>query len=84
MPIELLRQIAEQKLPLTIESPEDIDKLRVLRAAELLTVLITHPDSLSDPDSPASSGNPEREVAKVLSITPKGREALRDGSPPLA
>lgn len=33
MPVELLRQLSEQTLPVTITDLADIDKLRVLRAA---------------------------------------------------
>lgn len=76
MPMELLRHIADQRLPLAIDVPSDIDKLRVLRAAELVTALIAAapPPSTADPNG--------RHVAQVLTITPKGREALRSGLDP--
>jgi hypothetical protein len=37
MPMELLRHIAQQPLPYTVYAPAELDKLRVLRAAELVT-----------------------------------------------
>lgn len=63
MPFEYLREIAEASLPLTVEEEASIDKLRVLRAAELVTVLLPHPHS-------------ERHYARVLAITPRGRQML--------
>ncbi|WP_426307852.1 hypothetical protein ACN9MJ_10680 [Acidovorax facilis] len=63
MPFEYLREIAEASLPLTVEEEASIDKLRVLRAADLVTVLLPHPHS-------------ERQFARVLAITPRGRQVL--------
>lgn len=67
MPFEYLREIARAELPLTVEDEASIDKLRVLRAADLLSVMLPHP----------VSGAP---YARVLAITPKGRALLRDES----
>jgi len=67
--MEFLRTIAEQKLPYVVHTPADIDKLRVLRAAELVTAFI--PSSEPSPD-----GRAIRELAQVESITAKGRLAL--------
>ncbi len=39
MSMEFLRVIAEQKLPYVVHTPADIDRVRVLRAAELVTAL---------------------------------------------
>jgi len=63
MPFEYLREIAHAKLPLTVEEESSIDKLRVLRAADLVSVL------LPSPGAPA-------QFARVLAITPKGRAVL--------
>lgn len=70
MPFEYLREIALAPLPLTVEEEDRIDKLRVLRAADLVSVMLPHP----------LSGKP---YARVLAITPKGRAVLRDESPEL-
>ncbi|MFC6284818.1 MULTISPECIES: hypothetical protein [Polaromonas] len=63
MPLELLKTIADKPLPLKVTDPGDVDKLRVLRAAGYVTVLL-----------PAASG--DQQSANVLLITDKGRQAL--------
>lgn len=65
MPFEYLREIARAELPLTVEDEAQIDKLRVLRAADLISVMLPHP--LSGPH-----------YARVLAITPRGRAVLAD------
>ncbi|MBH2008217.1 MAG: hypothetical protein I8H71_01345 [Xanthomonadaceae bacterium] len=65
MPMELLKELAERPLPATFTTVAEIDKLRVLRAAGLVAVMLPAPD--------ASDG-----FARVLTITPKGRVALGD------
>lgn len=69
MSMEFLRVIAEQKLPYVIHTTADIDRLRVLRAAELVTAFI--PPSDRAPDARAI-----RQLAQVESITAKGKLAL--------
>jgi hypothetical protein len=69
MSMEFLRVIAEQKLPYVVHTPADIDRLRVLRAAELVTAFIP-------PASRAPDGRAIRQLAQVESITAKGRLAL--------
>lgn len=64
MPFEYLREIANAKLPLTVQDEACIDKLRILRAADLVTVML-----------PATASEGQK-FARVLAITPKGREAL--------
>ncbi|CAN7142845.1 hypothetical protein LJR290_002999 [Variovorax sp. LjRoot290] len=70
MPMELLRHIADQKLPYTVYAPADIDKLRVLRAAELVSAFIPPAETLPCGES--------HKPAQVLAITPKGKKALQD------
>jgi hypothetical protein len=65
MPVELLREIAKKPLPLVVDDAADIDKLRVLRAAGHVEVV------LPDPSSPSQS-------AQVLAITPEGLAALKE------
>ena len=69
MSMEFLRVIAEQKLPYVVHTPADIDRVRVLRAAELVTAFI--PPSGRAPDDRAI-----RHLAQVESITAKGKLAL--------
>jgi hypothetical protein len=69
MSMEFLRIIAEQKLPYVVHTPADIDRLRVLRAAELVTAFIP-------PSNRASESRAIRQLAQVESITVKGQLAL--------
>lgn len=69
MTMNLLRQIAGSRLPVSFYRSEDIDGVRVLRAAGLVVALVPSP---SDPL--ALSGS--RPAAQVLAITQKGREEL--------
>lgn len=68
MPLELLRQLAGRQLPLTVTDTADIDKLRVLRAAGHVAVLLPGLDQ----DTP---------FARVLAITPEGCLALQSDTP---
>ena len=70
MSMELLRQIAEQRLPYTIYAPALIDELRVLRAAGLVTAFVP-------PVEQMQCGAQSHKPAQVLAITPKGRKALQ-------
>lgn len=69
MTMNLLRQIADSRLPVSFYRSEDIDKVRVLRAAGLVIALVPSP---SNPIS--LSGSPT--AAQVLAVTQKGREEL--------
>ena len=64
MPFEYLRKIAQSQLPLTVDQEANIDKLRVLRAADLVSVML--PGAKSETQT----------FARVLAITPKGRKVL--------
>ena len=70
MPMEFLRHVAQQELPYTVYAPAEIDKLRVLRAAELVTAFIPPAESLP-------SGCESHKPAQVLAITTKGKKALQ-------
>lgn len=71
MPMELLRRLASQELPVALYAPADIDRLRVLRAADLVAALIPPVETLE-------GGAQVHKAAQVLCITPKGRRALED------
>lgn len=63
MPFEYLREIAQAQLPVTVTDEACIDKLRVLRAAELIAVMLPGIDA-------------SEQFARVLSLSPKGRALL--------
>lgn len=69
MTMNLLKQIAGSRLPVTFYRTEDIDQVRVLRAAGLVVALVPSP---SDPLSLSGSAL----AAQVLAVTQKGREEL--------
>jgi hypothetical protein len=69
MPMELLRRLADMELPLALYAPADIDRLRVLRAAQLVEALIPPVETLE-------GGAQVHKSAQVLCITSKGRQAL--------
>ena len=69
MPMELLFALAQGDLPRTVDNPSDIDKLRVIAAAELVQARL--------PDVGAASA----QTAEVLSITWQGRAALAKAYP---
>lgn len=71
MPMELLRQLADMDLPAALYAPADIDRLRVLRAAELVEALIPPVETLE-------GGAHLHKTAQVLCITAGGRAALED------
>ena len=63
MPLELLYKISQSPLPSTITDVADIDKLRGLRAAGHICVLLPHLTA-------------KKPFARVLTLTKEGREAL--------
>jgi hypothetical protein len=67
MTMNLLKQIAGSRLPVTFYRTEDIDQVRVLRAAGLVVAMVPSP-TLASCRAPA--------MAQVLAITQKGREEL--------
>ncbi|KAF1047402.1 hypothetical protein [Xylophilus sp.] len=75
MTLELLRDLSHARLPLTVRTAQDIDKLRVLRAAGHVAAML-----------PATGAQGDRLFARVLAITGRGRRALdgeaADSDPP--
>lgn len=81
MTMNLLRQIATSRLPISFYRTEDIDQVRILRAAGLVVALIPAP---SNPLTLSGDGM----AAQVLAVTQKGREELAkfnypEAKPPL-
>lgn len=75
MTMDLLKQIATSRLPISFYRAEDIDRIRILRAAGLIVALVPAPS-----DSLALSGGAG--AAQVLAVTQKGREELMQFSYP--
>ncbi len=71
MPLELLYKMSQSPLPATITDVADIDKLRVLRAAGHISVLLPHLKA-------------KKPFARVLAITKEGREALSHYNAPMS
>ena len=70
MPFTLLKRLRAAQLPLMIEDQEDIDKLVILKASELVEAAIPkmrRPSGLHRYDDPAV----------VLRVTDKGRAPMR-------
>ncbi|MCR8959984.1 hypothetical protein M0765_020275 [Variovorax sp. S2] len=69
MSIDLLKQIAASRLPMSFRTPKEIDEVRILRQAGLVIAFVPAP---ADPLK-LSGAEP---AAQVLAITEKGREEL--------
>ncbi|WPG40166.1 hypothetical protein [Variovorax sp. EBFNA2] len=75
MAMNLLKQIAGSRLPVSFYRTEDIDQVRLLRAAGLVVALVPAPSNALTLSGAASA-------AQVLAITQKGREELAKFSYP--
>jgi hypothetical protein len=70
MSMDCLRRIAERDLPYSVHDWAEIDNLRVLRAAGMISAFLPPPIDLPH-------GEQSQKPAQVLAITEKGRQALR-------
>lgn len=68
MAIDLLRRLSASPLPAQFYAPDEVDKVKLLRAAGLVIALT--------PQAASPSGRAGVESAQVLAITAKGREEL--------
>ena len=75
MAMNLLKQIAGSRLPVSFYRTEDIDQVRLLSAAGLVVALVPAPSNSLRLSGSASA-------AQVLAITQKGREELAKFSYP--
>jgi len=64
MAMEILRELATQRLPLTVKDEAVVDQIRLLRAADLVASLTSAPGS-TEP------------FGTVFCLTKRGREALK-------
>lgn len=69
MAMDMLRQLADTRLPATFRTAAEIDQVKLLRAAGLVIALTPAPT-----DPLTLSG--KADAAQVLAITAKGREEL--------
>ena len=70
MPFTLLKRLRAAQLPLMVEDQEDIDKLVVLKATELIEAEIPR---MRRPSGPHRYDDP----AVVLRVTERGRAPMR-------
>jgi hypothetical protein len=70
MPFTLLKRLRAAQLPLMVEDQEDIDKLAVLKATELIEAEIP---KMCRPSGPHRYDDP----AVVLRVTERGRAPMR-------
>ena len=75
MAMDLLRQLAGSRLPATFAAPDEIDKVKLLRAAGLVIALTPVASC-----APTNSGSAN--AAQVLAITDRGRDELARFTPP--
>ncbi|MBS0454249.1 MAG: hypothetical protein JSS14_23355 [Proteobacteria bacterium] len=75
MAMDMLRQLAGSSLPATFRTSEEIDKIKLLRAAGLVIALTPTPSN-------ALTLSGTTDAAQVLAITEKGREELAKFSLP--
>lgn len=69
MAIDLLKHIASSPMPMHFRSPDDIEKVRILRAAGLVIAFVPQ-------ETGALTTRATRRDAEVYAVTQKGREAL--------
>lgn len=75
MTMTFLKQLAGSRLPMTFYRTDDIDQVRLLRAAGLVVAMVP---------SPADAASRTPCVAQVLAITQRGQEELARFSLPEA
>lgn len=75
MAMDLLQRLASTRLPTTVRSAEEVDQVKLLRAAGLVIAFTPAPADPLTLSGPAAA-------AQVLAITPKGYEELARLSPP--
>jgi hypothetical protein len=73
MAMDLLKRIASSPLPMYLRSPENIDKVRLLRSAGLVIAFVP-------PEADQSSATTPERAAQVFAITQKGRVELEQQS----
>lgn len=74
MSLEFLTRIARARFPLVIRRRHEVDSVRLLKAAELITASVPH--------SPLNSGFGDEAEAVVFGVTERGELAVREAKAP--
>lgn len=74
MSLEFLARIARARFPLVIRRRQELDSVRLLKAAELITASVPH--------SPLNSGFGDEAEAVVFGVTERGELAVREAKAP--
>jgi len=74
MSLEFLTRIARARFPLVIRRRSELDSVRLLKAAELITASV--------PDSALNSGFGDNVEAVVFGVTERGELAVREARGP--
>lgn len=74
MSLEFLAGIVNARFPLTVRHPVEVDKVRLLKAAELITASV--------PPDWRNAGLPSDSAAVVFGVTERGETAARQACPP--
>ncbi|KQP22000.1 hypothetical protein [Pseudorhodoferax sp. Leaf267] len=74
MSLDYLAKLENAHFPLLVRTASEVDKVRVLKAAEVITASVPH-GPLNTPMSPEGE-------AVVFGLTERGERALRAAAPP--
>lgn len=74
MPLDYLARLERARFPLLVRKASEVDKVRVLKAAEYITASV--------PLGPLNTAFGEEGEAVVFGLTERGEHALRRATPP--
>lgn len=74
MPLDYLARLENARFPLLVRRASDVDKVRVLKAAEFITASV--------PQGPLNTAFSDEGEAVIFGLTERGERALRDPMPP--
>ena len=74
MSMEFLNRLVHARFPLVVRRRDDVDKVRLLKAAELITASVPH--------SALNSGFGEEAEAVVFGVTERGELVAREARAP--
>lgn len=74
MPLDYLARLENARFPLLVRRAVDVDKVRVLKAAEFITASVP----VGDLNAPLA----EEGEAVIFGLTERGERALRQATPP--
>lgn len=74
MPLDYLARLERARFPLLVRKASEVDKVRVLKAAEFITASV--------PLEPLNSAFGDEGEAVVFGLTERGELALRNDMPP--